>query len=103
VISEDPLLGGGSNSSNSSSSSRGSSSTALPPLVLLCRSLWHAPDRDGRMEVQMLPGQLPPGHRWARTQQLAALQAPDVASDVMVAQFISDAAPQLVGGPWPLL
>jgi hypothetical protein len=31
------------------------------------RSLWHAPDRDGMMEVQLLPGQLPPGHNMKNT------------------------------------
>jgi hypothetical protein len=63
------------------------------------RSLWHAPDRDGKMEVQLLPGQLPPGHKWPRQQSIAALQAPDVTTELQVAEFISTT--ELRG--WPLL
>jgi hypothetical protein len=77
------------------------------PLTLLsttgiyhtCRSLWHAPDRDGRMEVQLLPGQLPPGHKWPRQQSITALQAPNVTTELQVAEFISSTV--LRG--WPLL
>lgn len=51
------------------------------------RSLWHGPDKDGRMEVEILPGQqqqLPTGHIWQRQQQVAALQAPDLATELQV-------------------
>lgn len=42
----------------------------------------------------MLPGQqllLPPNHNWQRQQALTALQGPDMATDVQVADFISKA------------
>lgn len=56
------------------------------------RACWHGPDRDGKMEVELLPGQqqqLPPHHKWQRQQSLTALQGPDVATDVQVADFVS--------------
>ncbi|KAF6251740.1 hypothetical protein COO60DRAFT_1464094 [Scenedesmus sp. NREL 46B-D3] len=55
------------------------------PWTLFARSLWHAPDRDGKMEVQLLPGQLQPGHKWPRQQSITALQAPDVTTEMQVA------------------
>jgi hypothetical protein len=51
------------------------------------------------MEVQLLPGQLPPGHKWPRQQSITALQAPDVTTELQVAEFISST--ELRG--WPLL
>jgi hypothetical protein len=51
------------------------------------------------MEVQLLPGQLPPGHKWPRQQSITALQAPDVTTELQVAEFISSTV--LRG--WPLL
>jgi len=44
------------------------------------------------MEVELLPGQqqqLPAHHKWQRQQAVTALQGPDVATDVQMAEFIS--------------
>jgi hypothetical protein len=71
-------------------------------LLLGNRSCWHGPDKDGKMEVALLPGQqqqLPPHHKWQRQQSLTALQGPDVATEVQVTDFIGSTDLRA----WPLL
>lgn len=51
------------------------------------------------MEVEVLPGQMPQHHKWPRQQQLAALLAPDLATEVQVADFLSSSDLR----NWPLV
>lgn len=51
------------------------------------------------MEVEVLPGQLPQHHKWQRQQQLAALLAPDLATEVQIADFLSSSDLR----DWPLI
>lgn len=66
------------------------------PGILLVRSLWHGPDRDGRMAVEVLPGS---SLQLARQQQVTALLGPDVTTDVQIVEALRGKAWQQ---QWPL-
>ncbi|GLC60082.1 hypothetical protein PLESTB_001571200 [Pleodorina starrii] len=57
---------------------------------VICRSLWHGPDRDGKFEVEMLTAP-PPGT--IRSQAVYALRGPDTQSEVQLAQLLGSIGP----------
>lgn len=79
VVSNHPLLHNPSTS--------GVGDRTRQPWVALCRSEWHGPDRDGKFQVDFLPGCCPAGLQ--KQQAVYALKGPDVATDLLMAQFLA--------------
>jgi energy-coupling factor transporter ATP-binding protein EcfA2 len=71
--------------------------------TILARSTWHGPDRDGKMVVELLPNnQVAHMPQLARQQTVAALQGPDLCTDLQIAEFIRNWTGDL-GGLLPAL
>lgn len=58
------------------------------PWLAVVRSLWHGPDRDGKMEVEFLT---PPPPSLGKHTTVAALKGPDVASELSVLELLAKA------------
>lgn len=54
--------------------------------IILCRSIWHGPNKDGKVAVEIVGNQIPDGLR--RCQSVVALQGPEVSHELaMLAQL----------------
>ncbi|KAK2076177.1 hypothetical protein QBZ16_001109 [Prototheca wickerhamii] len=58
--------------------------------VGLARSLWHGPNQEGRMAVELLTP--PPGHAFKATADIAALRGPDVATELGLLRVLGSPA-----------
>eukprot|EP00873_Tetraselmis_striata_P003485 jgi/Tetstr1/423749/TSEL_014381.t2 len=71
--------------------SQGAPASRASPKVIVARSMWHGPDRDGRMEVEPLnipAAQLP------TSQRVYALQGVNAATEFLAIQLLQQQAPE---------